>query len=359
MDEPTSGLDSSIAYDVLKAVRDLVKKSDGMLSVILTIHQPNSKILGLFDHLLLLESGASFFFGTLEESHLHFSKLGYSCPENVTPTDYFLQIADTNFSDASNFDFATAFEESQQNADLQNVLCTRAITNIVVKPKTIDLTVKPGTERYAHHQKVPEWKKFYILVYREYALAYRDPTLYYLQIFLFYSFAVVIGAVFFKLPFTIGGDYPIYSGAILWVCLIYGWANAFKVFHINRNDKRMRHEIANNKYNPITFFLADFFSTATLQLLFIPMSAIAYFMMGFPSSVYPYVILAGWTLSLVAEAMLSFICKFSTNPTVSMNFAQKALVDLMVFGCGVFIPWNQTPKYWIWLQEMSLFTQSR
>ena len=31
---------------------------------------------------------------------------------------------------------------------------------------------------------------------------------------------------------------------------------------------------------------------------------------------------------------------------------------LTVFGGGLFIPWNSTPIYWVWLQELSLFTQA-
>jgi len=68
LDEPTSGLDSSIAFEVMSKIRDLVKASDGKLSVILSVHQPNSALLELFDHLLLLDSDeGSDLRSTLEE----------------------------------------------------------------------------------------------------------------------------------------------------------------------------------------------------------------------------------------------------------------------------------------------------
>lgn len=59
LDEPTSGLDSSVAFDVLGEVRSLVKASEGRLSVLLSIHQPNSRILGLFDNIILIDQGTS------------------------------------------------------------------------------------------------------------------------------------------------------------------------------------------------------------------------------------------------------------------------------------------------------------
>lgn len=41
-----------------------------------------------------------------------------------------------------------------------------------------------------------------------------------------------------------------------------------------------------------------------------------------------------------------------------MIFTQIVLVNTMVFGGGVFLPWKDCPDYWIWVQEMSIFTQS-
>lgn len=43
--------------------------------------------------------------------------------------------------------------------------------------------------------------------------------------------------------------------------------------------------------------------------------------------------------------MVSLITKFSHDPTVSMIFVQVALVNLQVFGGGVFLAWNDCPEY--------------
>ena len=110
LDEPTSGLDSSVAFEVLSRIRHVVQSSGGDMSVVLSIHQPNSKMLALFDHLLLLEKGRTIFFGTLPEASAHFSSLGCHCPPGATPTDYFLQVSDTKFSFGdSHVNFPQAF----------------------------------------------------------------------------------------------------------------------------------------------------------------------------------------------------------------------------------------------------------
>ena len=118
LDEPTSGLDSSIAFEVVQNIRELAQGSKGMLSVILSIHQPNSRILSLFDHILLLERGSTIFFGSVPQSMEFFSRNGHPCPPAVTPTDYFLQISDSNFSFAKAVDFHRVFEDSPENVAL-------------------------------------------------------------------------------------------------------------------------------------------------------------------------------------------------------------------------------------------------
>ena len=41
-----------------------------------------------------------------------------------------------------------------------------------------------------------------------------------------------------------------------------------------------------------------------------------------------------------------------------MLVAQLALVILTLWGGGIFIPWDETPSYWEWLMQLSLFTHS-
>ena len=206
LDEPTSGLDSSISFEVLSTIRQLVKESEGKLSVILSIHQPNSRLLTLFDHLLILERGSMIIFGTNEESITYFSRIGYPCPSKVTPTDYFLKISDSNFND-SKICFKTSYKNSPEAHSLMSLLNDSITTS----------SRKIGT---SNPNKVFFLKKIYYLIYRDFALAYRDPTLYYLQVILLLGFGFMYGAIFFMLPTTTNTFTQVQGGGIVYHVLL-------------------------------------------------------------------------------------------------------------------------------------------
>lgn len=106
LDEPTSGLDTNVAFEVLKSIQDIARASDGKLSIMLSIHQPNSRLLELVDHIMVLGDGTMNFFGTVPESIEHLNNIGFPPPPNYTATDYFLQVSNQNFEGHSSVNFA-------------------------------------------------------------------------------------------------------------------------------------------------------------------------------------------------------------------------------------------------------------
>lgn len=56
--------------------------------------------------------------------------------------------------------------------------------------------------------------------------------------------------------------------------------------------------------------------------------------------------------------MVNVVSRLCPNATVGTVVSQGLMIIVTVFGSGVFIPWNNTPIYWVWLQELSIFTQA-
>ncbi|KAJ1701290.1 hypothetical protein LUZ63_001069 [Rhynchospora breviuscula] len=88
-DEPTSGLDSTSAFMVVKVLQDIARRGS---IVIMSIHQPSSRILGLLDHVLFLCKGTTVFDGSPASLPLFFSEFGRSIPEDQNRAEFVLDL---------------------------------------------------------------------------------------------------------------------------------------------------------------------------------------------------------------------------------------------------------------------------
>ncbi|KAG4970977.1 hypothetical protein JHK84_037072 [Glycine max] len=96
VDEPTSGLDSTTARRIVLTLCELAK--DGR-TVIMTIHQPSSKLFYMFQKILLLSDGRSLYFGKGENVMNYFSSIGYTPSVAMNPTDFLLDLANGIYSE--------------------------------------------------------------------------------------------------------------------------------------------------------------------------------------------------------------------------------------------------------------------
>ncbi|KAI9125444.1 hypothetical protein K1719_004060 [Acacia pycnantha] len=89
LDEPTSGLDSTSAHSVIEKVHDIAR---GGSTVILTIHQPSSRIQLLLDHLIILARGQLMFQGSPKDVSLHLGRLGRKVPKGENPIEHLIDV---------------------------------------------------------------------------------------------------------------------------------------------------------------------------------------------------------------------------------------------------------------------------
>jgi len=318
LDEPTSGLDSTAAYQVIRAIRELARKSNGNLSVVLTIHQPNSRILNLFDHLLVLPSEAAAassrcVFGTVPQVLAQFPEWGMPIPE--------------------------------ENPEL------------ILKPLETSLLRSSDQEHIVMANESTYWRQFTTLFQRNVRIATRDITLYYLQFVMMSFYGFVIGAFFFDLPRRVDSRIADISNAIVWLALPASYINVFKVYHLMTSKERYLHERANNSYAVAPYWFAEFLVAAVASFLaFIPGLLISYGMMGLPSESIPFAILILYFCVLVAEAVCQATTQFTKNSSYAMVAAQGIFVCLCVFAGGSFIRWEYIPQGWVWLSEISFYT---
>ncbi|KAK6917510.1 Toll/interleukin-1 receptor homology (TIR) domain [Dillenia turbinata] len=95
LDEPTSGLDSTMASRI---VFMLWKMSRSGRTIVMSIHQPSSRLFYMFEKILLLSEGHSLYFGKGESVMDYFSSIGYAPSIAMNPSDFLLDLANGVYS---------------------------------------------------------------------------------------------------------------------------------------------------------------------------------------------------------------------------------------------------------------------
>jgi ABC-type multidrug transport system ATPase subunit len=90
LDEPTSGLDSTTAQRIVSNLWELAK---GGRTIVMTIHQPSSRLFYMFDKVLLLSEGSPLYFGEGSQVMDYFSSNGYAPAVPMNPADFLLDLA--------------------------------------------------------------------------------------------------------------------------------------------------------------------------------------------------------------------------------------------------------------------------
>ncbi|KAI3881225.1 hypothetical protein MKX03_015930 [Papaver bracteatum] len=90
LDEPTSGLDSTSAQQVVTLLSELAK---GGRAVLMSIHQPSSRLYYMFNKMLVLSEGNPLYFGKGEETMDYFAGIGFSPSVTMNPADFLLDLA--------------------------------------------------------------------------------------------------------------------------------------------------------------------------------------------------------------------------------------------------------------------------
>ena len=89
-DEPTSGLDSFMAASVVEILKKLARQGR---TVICTIHQPSSRVVEMFDKILLLAEGRTAYLGDVSRANKFLETCGFPCPAHYNPADHWVTVS--------------------------------------------------------------------------------------------------------------------------------------------------------------------------------------------------------------------------------------------------------------------------
>ncbi|XP_076939718.1 ABC transporter G family member 9-like [Bidens hawaiensis] len=160
LDEPTSGLDSTTAQRIVSTLWELAR---GGRTVVMTIHQPSSRLFYMFHKVLLLSDGNPLFFGKGSDVMSYFDSIGFSPLVAMNPSDFLLDLANGISPDDSN---------QEDQAAIKQKLVSAYRLNLADNLKTETLGFEEDDNDVLNSKKSEKWtttwlQQFTILLRRD------------------------------------------------------------------------------------------------------------------------------------------------------------------------------------------------
>ncbi|KAG1665895.1 Protein white [Nymphon striatum] len=297
-DEPTSGLDSFMALNVVTVLKQMA--SMGRI-VVLTIHQPSSKVFSLFDRILLLAEGRVGFMGSRLQAYKFFNEAGMQCPVNHNPADFYMQQLST-CSDEHHLQYATS---KASGIPLHSVciICDK----VLFKNKTDYLRricdmfdIKRSTyDGPENHKKL--------------------------------VISVVLGSLYFKQTLTQEGVLNI-NGALYLTLMCVTFQNLFGVITVFCSELPLfLREHSDKLYSNSAYFISKTFAELPIFIIqpFIIVTVV-YFMIGY------------------------FVSSACSSTQMALTVSTPMIIPLLIFG-GYFVKNNTASVYLGWIRYLSWF----
>jgi len=253
LDEPTSGLDTVSALKTCQKIHEIAVRHN--LAVIITIHQPSTKIYDTFDKLMLLYKGEVMYFGPSDAAEDFFAKLGHKLPPRTNIADYVLDVLEDESFDIEKFrmEQSNSVHLRQDHLNLSNLV----IAKLVRKPRPSVL-----------NQTLTN-------VYREAIRIKRDPLLYTARCVAFFGLSVFFAVVYIKSAERTQDQALSRVWFMLWLLAIPGNNACILIFGHSIDVLNLKRNVHNGIFHPTSFFVAKL-----LQLPMMLMFAISAITVG-------------------------------------------------------------------------------
>lgn len=336
LDEPSSGLDSFTAQAIVENISQVAKQSKK--TVLMTIHQPRTDILNLFDKIILLSSGRVVFFGTVPDAIQHFASLGHPCPSMVNPSDFFLDNLTIDFrsdeAKAISVERIQKFQNTwaQVEPNLPHFMDIQQIGRKFNDNMSTNSTLKSGNSRLWPNTWIVE---FATLLERNMKDMFRYPEIFGATLGQNFIMMLLIGFIFFQLDLSVAGiqnrigvNFFVVTNVLFSTVM-----PTISVFPLQRQI--IKHERASGSYRSSAAYMARYLSS--LPLLFAGTLLFAlpvYWILGLQNDVAKYLtfIAIMLTFSFVAQSMGFMIGASVPNVTLGQILGPLIIVFFLLFG---------------------------
>ena len=338
LDEPTTGLDSFNAENLVELLNQL--KKDTGVTIITTIHQPNSYMFHNFDRVLLLGGCAPIYHGKARKALQYFAGLGFACPEYSNPSEFLLELLS---SSSDNYE--------------ENLKRLKAAAS--AQAPTIEASPLPELFK---REPVGFFKQTGLLVYRSSLNITRNVTAILYKVVANLCFLLLVMAAYFQACDENDLTSITDRAGIIFVILVYmAFIGVNSTTSLSSDKALFIREQASHTYGPAAFYLSKLlFDIPFDELIVAVMAFLLYLAVGLSLEssgqifFFVFVILI---LDFTTRGWGNFLL-ISLPSLEAASAATPFVVIIQLLFAGVFINFDSIPVYLKWLEYASMFKYS-
>lgn len=350
-DEPTSGLDSFMAQSLIASLQRLAASGH---TIMCTIHQPSSEVYAMFDSILLLAEGRTAYMGSATEAVPYFTRLGYPCPMNYNPADFFVQtLAIVPGNEEQCREKVKQICDVYKDTEAEAIKGENAYTNYVQDPSGADHVVFKKRSPY----KASWCRQLGAVLWRSWISNKRDAVVFRIRIFQAIVTALIAGLIYLQIPYDQDGIQNI-GGVYFFLVTSTSFANlqgVLFVFPIELPVFLREHK--NGMYRSDVYYLAKTLAEVPVFTLSpLLLVGISYWMIGLRDEFLRFLVCYG-ILFLVTNVAVSYgyvISTLAPTVTAATSLGPPLMLPLLIFG-GFFLKTTTVPVYFVWLKYISWF----
>lgn len=335
LDEPTSGLDSVAAREVIQTIKKVAETEN--IIVICSIHQPSTFTFELFDKVLFLSRGQTIYNGYVLKLTDYFLETQYPIPQFCNPSEYVLDLINTDFSSDDSIDTVKYLADLFKNHSPQ---LSEAKYEGGDSSSVSNMVAYKGVAKRNMRSTI-------ILLKRSFIKSGRDILAYHVRIVMYFGLAILMGTVWLRLSSHQRNIQPFinaifFSGAFMSFMSVAYVPSYIEDYHSFRKDR------LNGLYGPLSFMLSNFLiGLPFLFIITLLFSIFTYFMVHFHQTFTGFAYYTMWLfLDLVcAESMTIFITSLFPNFVVALALTAFANGLWMSVG-GFLVSANILNSFW-------------
>ncbi|MBA0667155.1 hypothetical protein Goklo_000277 [Gossypium klotzschianum] len=351
LDEPTSGLDSTSAFMIVKALQRIAQSGS---IVIMSIHQPSYRILGLLDRLIILSNGQTVYTGLPTNLSLYFSEFGYPIPEKENKTEFALDLIWELEGSPEGTKSLIEFNKKWQSKNSELVrLCSslkEAISVSISKGKLVS-TSTAMVPRFANSF----WKEILVLSNRSILNSRRMPELFVTRLVAVLVTGFILATMFWQLDNSPKGiQERLGFFAFTMSTTFYACTDTLPVL-LHERYIFMR-ETAYNSYQRSSYVISNALVVLPgLIILSFAFTTITFWAIGLNGgfSGFLYYLLIIFASFWSGSSLVTFLSGIIPHLMLGYPIVVAILACFLLFS-GFFINRDRIPAYWIWFHYLSV-----